>query len=49
MFAVYDFDRFSKHDQIGEVKIPLNQIDLVRSESEISVSPLPCSVSGAND
>lgn len=27
-FAVYDFDRFSKHDQIGQVKVPLNSVDL---------------------
>lgn len=34
VFAVYDFDRFSKHDQIGEVKIPLNQIDLAQTIEE---------------
>lgn len=28
VFAIYDFDRFSKHDQIGQVKIPLNTVDL---------------------
>ena len=28
VFTVYDFDRFSKHDQIGQVKVPLNSIDL---------------------
>jgi len=27
-FAIYDFDRFSRHDQIGEVLIPLGHIDL---------------------
>lgn len=27
-FAIYDFDRFSKHDQIGQVLIPLGHIDL---------------------
>ncbi len=27
-FAIYDFDRFSRHDQIGEVQIPLGQVDL---------------------
>jgi synaptotagmin-1 len=27
-FSVYDFDRFSKHDQIGQVLIPLGHIDL---------------------
>lgn len=31
VFAIYDFDRFSKHDQIGEVKIPLCQIDLAQT------------------
>ncbi|KAI0208745.1 Synaptotagmin-1 [Lamellibrachia satsuma] len=28
VFAIYDFDRFSKHDQIGLVKVPLNSVDL---------------------
>lgn len=28
VFTVYDFDRFSKHDQIGHVKVPLNSVDL---------------------
>ncbi|KRY32648.1 Synaptotagmin-1 [Trichinella spiralis] len=27
-FSIFDFDRFSKHDQIGIVLIPLNTIDL---------------------
>ncbi len=27
-FAIYDFDRFSRHDQIGEVHVPLGQVDL---------------------
>lgn len=34
VFAVYDFDRFSKHDQIGLIKIPLNSIDLGRTIEE---------------
>ncbi|ESO83473.1 synaptotagmin 1 [Lottia gigantea] len=34
VFAVYDFDRFSKHDQIGQVKIPLNSIDLGKVTEE---------------
>nr|AVK72277.1 synaptotagmin [Xenoturbella bocki] len=28
VLAVYDFDRFSRHDQIGEVKVPFNTVDL---------------------
>jgi len=28
VFAVYDFDRFSKHDAIGEVRLPICQMDL---------------------
>ena len=28
VFAIYDFDRFSKHDQIGQVLVPLNSVDL---------------------
>ncbi|TNN08756.1 Synaptotagmin-1 [Schistosoma japonicum] len=27
-FTVYDFDRFSKHDQIGQIKVPLSSVDL---------------------
>lgn len=33
-FAVYDFDRFSKHDQIGQVQIALNSVDLGRVVEE---------------
>lgn len=26
--ALYDFDRFSKHDMIGQIHVPMNSIDL---------------------
>jgi len=42
VFSVYDFDRFSRHDQIGEVQIPLNAIDLGKVIREIKdISPPP--------
>jgi len=28
VLAVYDFDRFSRHDIIGELRVPMNQVDL---------------------
>lgn len=34
VLSVYDYDRFSKHDVIGEVKIPMNTIDLGRPIEE---------------
>ena len=34
VFAIYDFDRFSKHDQIGEVKVPLCMVDLAQTIEE---------------
>ncbi|UYV71436.1 SYT2 [Cordylochernes scorpioides] len=34
VFAIFDFDRFSKHDQIGEVKVCLNQVDLAQTIEE---------------
>nr|QQY02550.1 synaptotagmin-4 [Cryptocotyle lingua] len=30
VMMVYDFDRFSKHDQIGQIKVPLGSIDLCK-------------------
>uniref|UniRef100_A0A5S6R0S4 C2 domain-containing protein n=1 Tax=Trichuris muris TaxID=70415 RepID=A0A5S6R0S4_TRIMR len=27
-FSVYDFDRFGKNDQIGQLQVPLNSVDL---------------------
>lgn len=34
VFAIFDFDRFSKHDQIGEVKLPLCTVDLAQTIEE---------------
>ncbi|CAB4066771.1 SYT1 [Lepeophtheirus salmonis] len=34
VFAVYDFDRFSKHDQIGEVRLPICQMDLAQVQEK---------------
>ena len=28
VLAVYDFDRFGKHDIIGKIEVPMNSIDL---------------------
>jgi len=33
-FSIFDYDRFSKHDQIGDVKIPLCQVDLAQTINE---------------
>jgi len=30
VFNIYDFDRFSKHDHIGQLKVVLSSIDLGR-------------------
>ncbi|CAK9805599.1 Synaptotagmin 1 [Anthophora plagiata] len=34
VFAIFDFDRFSKHDQIGEVKVLLCTVDLAQTIEE---------------
>ena len=40
VLAVYDFDRFSKHDMIGQIKLNLNSIDLGQTfETTKSLSP----------
>jgi len=30
IFSIFDFDRFSKHDDIGQVKVAMNSVDLGR-------------------
>ncbi|MEQ2227164.1 Arf guanine nucleotide exchange factor syt1 [Ilyodon furcidens] len=34
MMTVYDFDRFSKHDAIGAIKIPMSSVDFSQSVQE---------------
>ena len=34
VLAIYDYDRFSKHDQIGEVTIPLGSVDFGKVVTE---------------
>ncbi|XP_056130008.1 synaptotagmin-2-like [Lampris incognitus] len=34
VMSVYDFDRFSKHDIIGEIKFPMNTLDLAKPIEE---------------
>lgn len=34
VMSVYDFDRFSKHDVIGEIKTPMNTLDLAKPIEE---------------
>ncbi|KAM4610342.1 synaptotagmin-2-like [Polymixia lowei] len=34
VMSVYDFDRFSKHDVIGEIKFPMNTLDLAKPIEE---------------
>jgi synaptotagmin-1 len=42
VFSIYDFDRFSKHDQIGQVLLPLGKIDLGQVLEEWKdISPPP--------
>lgn len=42
VFSVYDYDRFSRHDAIGEIQIPLNAVDLGKVIREIKdLSPPP--------
>ncbi len=42
VFSVYDYDRFSRHDPIGELQIPLNTVDLgkvIRETKDIKPPP----------
>lgn len=34
VMSVFDFDRFSKHDIIGEIKTPMNTLDLAKPIEE---------------
>ena len=34
VLAVYDFDRFSKHDAIGEIRLPVCQLDLASNQEK---------------
>lgn len=34
VLALFDFDKFSKHDQIGQVVIPMNSIDLAQTHEK---------------
>nr|XP_006814384.1 PREDICTED: synaptotagmin-6-like [Saccoglossus kowalevskii] len=43
VFTVYDFDKFSRHDLIGEVKVVLRDIDVSR-EVDVSSDLQPCTV-----
>ncbi|KAL1232164.1 Synaptotagmin-1 [Trichinella pseudospiralis] len=43
LFSIYDFDRFGKNDQIGQLQVPLNSVDLgevVRQTRCIQPPPL---------
>ncbi|XP_070574364.1 synaptotagmin-10-like [Ptychodera flava] len=45
-FTVYDFDKFSRHDVIGEVKVILREIDVSR-EVDVWCDLQPCTVKQA--
>lgn len=43
LFSVFDFDRFGKHDQIGEIAVPLSSVDLgdtVNNMQDIQAPPV---------
>jgi hypothetical protein len=42
VMAVYDFDRFSRNDAIGEVRVPMSSVDLgrpVQAWRELQATP----------
>lgn len=42
VMAVYDFDRFSRNDAIGEVRVPMSSVDLgrpVQTWQELQMAP----------
>lgn len=42
VMAVYDFDRFSRNDAIGEVRVPMSSVNLgrpVQAWRELQVAP----------
>ena len=42
VFAIFDFDRFGRHDQIGQIDVPLNSVDLGATVHEWrSIKPPP--------
>ncbi len=41
LLKVFDYDRFSKHDRIGELRIPLGSLDLGDTVKECSDLTLP--------
>lgn len=57
VMTVYDFDRFSKHDAIGDIKVPMNKVDFshiteewrdLQSAEKEEVSEEPCDPSTAS-
>ena len=42
VFKIYDYDRFTKHDQIGLIQLPLNSMDIgvtIREWRNIELPP----------
>uniref|UniRef100_A0A8C6X039 Synaptotagmin n=1 Tax=Neogobius melanostomus TaxID=47308 RepID=A0A8C6X039_9GOBI len=44
VMTVYDFDRFSKHDAIGDIKVPMNKVDFSHITEECAL-PICTSIS----